>query len=199
MISLIFIVFIYILFISSLIIIVYFFYWFWDLFILLYLILLGRCLGCMGFLLPVSRTPSSVTLFVVVVVAFVVKGNSVSFHMCVCCANLLQLCLFATLWTVVQKALLSMGFSRQVYWSRLPCPPRVSFQPWSWTGVSCISCFGRWTLHHWAKQRSPCPFTPMLPDNFPPHPPFVFLILGVLFCFGLFFLSLFVLFFHWRF
>ena len=28
--------------------------------------------------------------------------------------------LFATLWTV---ALLSMGFSRQEYWSGLPCPP----------------------------------------------------------------------------
>ena len=30
--------------------------------------------------------------------------------------------LFATLWTLVCQALLSMGFSRQVYWSRLPFP-----------------------------------------------------------------------------
>ena len=29
--------------------------------------------------------------------------------------------LFATLWTVVQQAPLSMGFSRQEYWSGLPC------------------------------------------------------------------------------
>ena len=31
--------------------------------------------------------------------------------------------LFATLWTVVHQALLSMGFFRQEYWSGLPCPP----------------------------------------------------------------------------
>ena len=28
-----------------------------------------------------------------------------------------------TLWTVVQQAPLSTGFSRQGYWSGLPCPP----------------------------------------------------------------------------
>ena len=31
--------------------------------------------------------------------------------------------LFATLWTVACQAPLSMGFSRQEYWSVLPCPP----------------------------------------------------------------------------
>ena len=31
--------------------------------------------------------------------------------------------LFATLWTIACQAPLSMGFSRQVYWSGLPCPP----------------------------------------------------------------------------
>ena len=31
--------------------------------------------------------------------------------------------LFATLWTISCQAPLSMGFSRQVYWSALPCPP----------------------------------------------------------------------------
>ena len=31
--------------------------------------------------------------------------------------------LFATLWIVSRHAPLSMGFSRQEYWSRLPCPP----------------------------------------------------------------------------
>ena len=31
--------------------------------------------------------------------------------------------LFVTLWTVAQQAPLSMGFSRQEYWSGLPCPP----------------------------------------------------------------------------
>ena len=31
--------------------------------------------------------------------------------------------LFATLWTVTHHAPLSMGFTRQEYWSGLPCPP----------------------------------------------------------------------------
>ena len=31
--------------------------------------------------------------------------------------------LFATPWTVVHQAPLFMGFSRQEYWSGLPCPP----------------------------------------------------------------------------
>ena len=30
---------------------------------------------------------------------------------------------FAALWTVTQQVRLSMGFSRQEYWSGLPCPP----------------------------------------------------------------------------
>ena len=31
--------------------------------------------------------------------------------------------LFSTLWTIAPQAPLSMGFSRQEYWSGLPCPP----------------------------------------------------------------------------
>ena len=31
--------------------------------------------------------------------------------------------LFATLWTVACQDSLSLGFSRQKYWSGLPCPP----------------------------------------------------------------------------
>ena len=31
--------------------------------------------------------------------------------------------LYATLWTVARQSPLSMGFSRQEYWSGLPCPP----------------------------------------------------------------------------
>ena len=37
-------------------------------------------------------------------------------------AQLLQLRLWVTLWTVAHQAL-SVGFSRQEYWSELPCPP----------------------------------------------------------------------------
>ena len=43
----------------------------------------------------------------------------------VCCALSLSshVWLFATLWTVAHQTPLSMGFSRQKYWSGLPCPP----------------------------------------------------------------------------
>jgi len=34
---------------------------------------------------------------------------------------------FATPWTVAHQAPLSMGFSRQKYWSGLPCPPPGDF------------------------------------------------------------------------
>ena len=42
------------------------------------------------------------------------------------CAKPLQhVRLFATLWTVAFQALVTVGFSRQEYWSGLPCPPPV--------------------------------------------------------------------------
>ena len=59
--------------------------------------------------------------------------------------------LFATLWTIAHQAPLSMRFSRQEYWSRLPFPPPGgSSQPRGLTWVSCFSCTGRWILYHWA-------------------------------------------------
>ena len=44
--------------------------------------------------------------------------------------------LFATIWTVACQAPLSMGFSRQEYWSGLPCPlpgdlPDLGIEPTS--------------------------------------------------------------------
>ena len=41
-----------------------------------------------------------------------------------CCAESFSCVrLYVTLWAVARQALLSMGFSRQEYWSGLPCPP----------------------------------------------------------------------------
>ena len=48
------------------------------------------------------------------------------FHMLLCCAVLShfnRVWLFVTLWTIACQAPLSMGFSRQEYWSGLLCPP----------------------------------------------------------------------------
>ena len=46
--------------------------------------------------------------------------------MCLCVCTLSHFScvpLFVTLWTVAHQAPVSTGFSRQEYWSRLPCPP----------------------------------------------------------------------------
>ena len=62
-------------------------------------------------------------------------------YACVC--MLIHVWLFDIPWTVTRQAPLSMGFSRQEYWSGLPFP--------SWTCVSCISCVDRqilYQLHH---------------------------------------------------
>ena len=42
-------------------------------------------------------------------------------HTAMPCLLLSRVWLFATPWTVAHQALLSMGFSRQEYWSGLPC------------------------------------------------------------------------------
>ena len=57
--------------------------------------------------------------------------------MCVCvCIQLLQL--YLTLWAVAHQAPLSMGFSRQEYWSGFPCPlpgdlPKAGAKPAAFT------------------------------------------------------------------
>ena len=57
-----------------------------------------------------------------------------------------HVCLFVTLWTVTCQAPLSMGFSKQEYWSGLPCwrssPPRYR------THISYVSCIDRQVLYH---------------------------------------------------
>ena len=43
--------------------------------------------------------------------------------MCVCVRSVAKTCLTVTTWTVAHQAPLSVGFSRQESWSRLPFPP----------------------------------------------------------------------------
>ena len=50
---------------------------------------------------------------------------------------------------VVHQAPLSMGFSRQDYWSGLPCPPPVHLPDAGIEPTSLyVSCIGRWVLYH---------------------------------------------------
>ena len=49
-------------------------------------------------------------------------------HICICMYVCMLSCfihvqLFVMLWTVARQAPLFMGFSKQEYWSGLPCPP----------------------------------------------------------------------------
>ena len=56
--------------------------------------------------------------------------------------------LFATPWIVVRQASLSMGFSRQEYWSGLPCPPPGDHPDPGIEPVSHVSCISRQALYH---------------------------------------------------
>ena len=65
---------------------------------------------------------------------------------CVCCFSCVQL--FATLQTVARQASLSMGFPRQGYWSRLPCPPPGALPDLGTESLSHVSCIRRQVLYH---------------------------------------------------
>ena len=58
--------------------------------------------------------------------------------------------LFATLWTAAHQAPLSMGFSRQEYWSELPCPPPGDLPDPGTEPMSLCLLHCRWILYHWA-------------------------------------------------
>ena len=60
--------------------------------------------------------------------------------------------LFVTPWPVVQQAPLSMWFSRQEYWSGLPCPPPGKLPN---SGIKpSLLCY-RWVLYSLSHQGSP--------------------------------------------
>ena len=61
--------------------------------------------------------------------------------------------LIGTAWTVAHQAPLSLGFSRQKYWSGLPCP--LPSRPRDQTRVSYVSCIGRQVLYHQHRLGSP--------------------------------------------
>ena len=50
-------------------------------------------------------------------------AHSVLPHHCVRLSCFSRVRLFVTLWTIAHQAPLAIGFSRQEYWSGLPCPP----------------------------------------------------------------------------
>ena len=61
------------------------------------------------------------------------------------CFSRVQLCV--TLWTVAHQTLLSMGFSKQEYWSGLPCPLPEDFPNPGKEPASHIFYIGRQILY----------------------------------------------------
>ena len=68
-------------------------------------------------------------------------------HACTSACMFSHVWFFATPWTVACQTLLSMGFSRQAYWSGLPFPPPGELPDLRLESVSCIA--GRF-LTTWA-------------------------------------------------
>ena len=70
---------------------------------------------------------------------------------CISTVGVCMLCrvwVFETLWTVARQAPLSIGFSRQEYWSELLCPPPGDFpNPGMGPAAHYVSCFGRQILN----------------------------------------------------
>ena len=62
------------------------------------------------------------------------------------CFSCVRLC--AMLWTVAHQAPLSMGFSRQEYWSGLPCPPLGELPNPEIEPTSHVSCISSRVLYH---------------------------------------------------
>ena len=79
-------------------------------------------------------------------------GWSVLRRACLCPNCFSCLSLFATPWTVVHQAPLSMGSSRQEYWSVLPCLPPGSL-PAQGSNSGLLQC--RQILYHWATWEAP--------------------------------------------
>ena len=75
---------------------------------------------------------------------------------CVCVlSHFRHVWLFVTTWTVTHQAPLSMGFSKQEYWSGLPCPPPGIFltQGSILHLMWLLHC--RWILYHWSPGEAP--------------------------------------------
>ena len=90
--------------------------------------------------------------------ALLAVSSTVSHH--IQCAYMLShfscIRLFMTPWTLAHQALLSMGFSRQEYWSGLPWPPPGNLpDPEIGSHIPWVSCIGRQVLYHRRHPGSP--------------------------------------------
>ena len=80
------------------------------------------------------------------------RWESIDFSV-ICVSHSSRVRLFVTPWTVACQAPLSMGFSRQEYWSGLPCPPPGDLPDPGIKPKSILNC--RQTLYQLSHQGSP--------------------------------------------
>ena len=76
-------------------------------------------------------------------------------NLCICTQSLSCVWFFVTPRTVARQAPLSMGFSRQEYWSGLPFPPLEDLPNLGIKPASPVSPALRWIPYHWANGGSP--------------------------------------------
>ena len=76
-------------------------------------------------------------------------------HMLLPVGSLSRAQLFATPWTAAHQAPLSMEISRQEHWNRLLFPTKRDVPDPRVETESCISCFGRCIVYHWASREAP--------------------------------------------
>ena len=62
---------------------------------------------------------------------------------------------FVIPWTVAHQAPLSMGLSRQEYWSGFPIPPPGHLPDPEIETTAPVSPYCRWILHHYATWEAP--------------------------------------------
>ena len=75
------------------------------------------------------------------------KGSQVPVClMCCVLRHFSRVLLFVTLWTLAHQGPLSMGFSRQEYWSGLACPPSGHLPNPGIKPSSHVSCSARWSF-----------------------------------------------------
>ena len=93
---------------------------------------------------------------------------------------------YSTLWTVARQTPLSVGFSRQEHWSRLPCPPPGDLPDPGIKPLSLMSpaldgglfttsatCYTLHTNSFSVPSSSKFPLVPQLPTSQPANPVFI--------------------------
>ena len=92
---------------------------------------------------------------------------SFSYHMCLCVLSHFRLVqLLRVPWTVACQAPLTLGFSRQEYWSGVPFPSPGSSWPKHQTFVSCSFCIaGRFFYHRAIREAFPSYSSQSLQDS----------------------------------